>query len=428
MPASQRRFALSTSLLYTVPFLPLRFISVSTPPLRYGSPPRSKKRRFFMPRFHTKTSFLFLCETLLRHEKGPTKKTTPPFFFFGAHQTFPQIPGQNHVIWEHAWHIMVPIIFLTPFLDQLSIFLFTSSQPQPSCSQPTPLQTPSPPPPPFTMQDPAEMSAREMRAEITALGGTTQGCLERADIVERLLAARRAPQPRPEESAPSSPATPAPATSSSSSSSSSSNSSAPRNPALQKELQRILKTRNLYEILAVPTDASDDTIARAYKKLALKFHPDKCKEPGGEDAFKKISHAYETLKNGRQRYDQFGDDNGQVGSGGGRSGHVSPEDIFAEMFGNGFQFNNAGPGNVYMSFGPGGFQRAGGGNRGNRRRRGGGQDQEGHPLQGGGGGFNLVSALGLFMLVMMILPVILPLLTTLLPMFFLFSVASSLRR
>ncbi len=51
----------------------------------------------------------------------------------------------------------------------------------------------------------------------------------------------------------------------------------------------ILQKKDYYEILAVPKDANDDIIKKAYRKLALKFHPDKNKAPQATDAFKKVS-------------------------------------------------------------------------------------------------------------------------------------------
>ena len=78
--------------------------------------------------------------------------------------------------------------------------------------------------------------------------------------------------------------------------------------------------RDYYEVLGVERSASIDDVKKAYRKLALKFHPDK--NPGNveaEEKFKEISEAYEILSDAakRQRYDQFGHQAFGPGSGGG---------------------------------------------------------------------------------------------------------------
>lgn len=97
----------------------------------------------------------------------------------------------------------------------------------------------------------------------------------------------------------------------------------------------------LYDILGVPSTASEGELKAAYRKLALKFHPDK--NPDAGDKFKEISHAYDVLSNSekRQVYDNYGEAglNGEGGAGGG----MNPEDIFAQFFGGGF-FGGAGGG------------------------------------------------------------------------------------
>lgn len=70
------------------------------------------------------------------------------------------------------------------------------------------------------------------------------------------------------------------------------------------------KDTELYDLLGVKPTATEEDIKRAYRKLAIKYHPDKNKEPGAEDMFKKITNAYEILLNPekRQIYDQFGEE------------------------------------------------------------------------------------------------------------------------
>jgi molecular chaperone DnaJ len=98
-----------------------------------------------------------------------------------------------------------------------------------------------------------------------------------------------------------------------------------------------MSQRDYYEVLGVERDSSDRDIAKAYRKLAVKFHPDS--NPGDEEAsakFKEAAEAYEILsdENKRSRYDRFG----HSGVDGNASQFGSAEDIFAafgEMFGGG---------------------------------------------------------------------------------------------
>merc|ERR1739848_41072 len=110
--------------------------------------------------------------------------------------------------------------------------------------------------------------------------------------------------------------------------------------------------KDYYAILGVSKSASDADLKKAYRKLAIKYHPDKNKSSEAEEKFKEIGLAYEVLKDPKKRkiYDQFGEAGLQNGGGGGGSSSGGMPD-----FGN-FGANFGGPGFSYTStgFGPGG--------------------------------------------------------------------------
>ena len=69
-----------------------------------------------------------------------------------------------------------------------------------------------------------------------------------------------------------------------------------------------MKYKDYYAALDVPRDASAEDIKKAYRKLAQKYHPDVTKDPKGEEKFKEVAEAYQTLKDPEKRaaYDQLG--------------------------------------------------------------------------------------------------------------------------
>lgn len=102
-----------------------------------------------------------------------------------------------------------------------------------------------------------------------------------------------------------------------------------------------MEKRDYYEVLGVSKTATPDELKKAYRKLAIKYHPDK--NPGdkaAEEKFKEAAEAYDVLSNPekRQRYDQYGHSMGPQGfpggggAGGGFSTNMSMDDIFS-MFG-----------------------------------------------------------------------------------------------
>lgn len=114
-----------------------------------------------------------------------------------------------------------------------------------------------------------------------------------------------------------------------------------------------MSKRDYYEVLGVSKSASADEIKKAYRRLAMKFHPDRNKEDDGasEKKFKEAKEAYEVLKDTEKKatYDQFGHDGLRAGAGG-RGGFQSAEgfgdifgDVFGDIFGGGRRGGGGGP-------------------------------------------------------------------------------------
>lgn len=106
--------------------------------------------------------------------------------------------------------------------------------------------------------------------------------------------------------------------------------------------------KDYYKILGISKGASDDEIKKAYRKLALKYHPDKNKSPQAEEMFKSVAEAYEILSDKKKReiFDQYGEEGLKGGAGmggGGGGGHPGgnytynfsgdPRATFAQFFG-----------------------------------------------------------------------------------------------
>jgi len=101
--------------------------------------------------------------------------------------------------------------------------------------------------------------------------------------------------------------------------------------------------RDYYDILGVPKNASEDDIKKAYRKLAMKYHPDRNQGDGAkaaEEKFKEAKEAYEMLSDAQKRaaYDQYGhagvDPNAGMGRGGpGAEGFGGFAEAFGDIFG-----------------------------------------------------------------------------------------------
>ncbi|CAK8688466.1 unnamed protein product [Clavelina lepadiformis] len=129
--------------------------------------------------------------------------------------------------------------------------------------------------------------------------------------------------------------------------------------------------KDYYKVLGISNDASESEIKKAYRKMALKYHPDKNKSPGAEEKFKEIAEAYEVLidPNKRKIYDLRGEQGLRNGADGGGSEdfnymfHGDPRATFEAFFGNASPFSNFFGGGMDdemlfddgESFHPGGF-------------------------------------------------------------------------
>jgi len=110
-----------------------------------------------------------------------------------------------------------------------------------------------------------------------------------------------------------------------------------------------MSTKDYYQVLGVARDASQDEIKKAFRKLAMKYHPDRAKTPDAEDRFKEVNEAYAVLSDPdkRRQYDMYGAE--------GFGERFSREDIFKNFdFGSIFEDMGMGGGGFGSIFGFGG--------------------------------------------------------------------------
>lgn len=127
-----------------------------------------------------------------------------------------------------------------------------------------------------------------------------------------------------------------------------------------------MSKRDYYEVLGVSKTASEDEIKKAFRKAAVKYHPDK--EGGDEAKFKEVNEAYEVLKDKqkRQRYDQFGHAGVGGAAGGGFGGN--PFEGFGGFGGQNVQFDFGGDGGMFGDIFSQFFGGSATGSRGGSRR------------------------------------------------------------
>ncbi|EEH52791.1 uncharacterized protein MICPUCDRAFT_7992, partial [Micromonas pusilla CCMP1545] len=116
-------------------------------------------------------------------------------------------------------------------------------------------------------------------------------------------------------------------------------------PDQEALMARVRRSDDYYSILGIAKGCSDAEIKKAYRKTAMKLHPDKCQATGADECFKRVGRAYACLSDEDKRaaYDRYGteDPGGMRGGGGGHAyrgfahDDIDPAEIFNMFFGNG---------------------------------------------------------------------------------------------
>lgn len=89
--------------------------------------------------------------------------------------------------------------------------------------------------------------------------------------------------------------------------------------------------RKSYEILGLSDNATDEEVKKAYRKLAVKYHPDKNKDKDADEKFKEISNAYQTINNRKENMNSH-QNRSQGFPSHFRGGFVDPEELFKQFF------------------------------------------------------------------------------------------------
>ena len=158
--------------------------------------------------------------------------------------------------------------------------------------------------------DPAQWSVRELRSFLAARNDATcahatekKELADRVRVLLRERAAAPAAAPAPPPTAP---------------------------PEVAEAIARVLAAADAYEALGVERGASPAACKKAYRRLALRLHPDKCQAPNAEEAFKRVSAAYAALQDGRNV--RFGEDGASSDATYNYGAYSDEAELFRAMF------------------------------------------------------------------------------------------------
>ena len=162
-------------------------------------------------------------------------------------------------------------------------------------------------------EDPGRWSVKELRAFLAARGDATCAhATEKRELADRVRVLLRERAAAPRAAAPA--AAPPP--------------TAP--PEVAEAIARVLAAADAYEALGVESGASPAACKKAYRRLALRLHPDKCQLSNAEEAFKRVSAAYAALQDGRNL--KFGEDGASSDATYNYGAYSDEAELFRAMF------------------------------------------------------------------------------------------------